>query len=84
MLAKLGPVAGKLNFYQSSSSYTVFEDSRWRTREVQNYKDPSEVQPVSESGDTAKKLEAERAQERKKSKRSDADVESESESEGDE
>lgn len=40
ILAKLAPVAGKLNFYQSSSTYTTFDGKAWRTHSVQNYKKP--------------------------------------------
>ncbi|MBI5762798.1 MAG: hypothetical protein HZA51_04650 [Planctomycetes bacterium] len=40
LLAKLGPVAGKLDFFQSTSSYTTFENGAWRERSVQNYKGP--------------------------------------------
>lgn len=47
ILAKLAPVAGKLNFYQSSSSYTTFDGKAWRTRSVQNYKKP-QPKPVEE------------------------------------
>lgn len=41
ILAKLGPVAGKLDFYQSSASVTTFDGQRWLTKGVQNYKDPA-------------------------------------------
>jgi hypothetical protein len=40
IIAKLGPVVGKLNFYQSSAAYTTFDGKRWHTRGVQNYKKP--------------------------------------------
>jgi len=43
ILAKLGPVAGKLNFYDSSAAYTSFEGGYWHTRSVQNYKAPKDV-----------------------------------------
>ncbi len=41
LLAKLGPVAGKLDFYQSSSEMTTFDGHRWLIKRVQNYKDPA-------------------------------------------
>lgn len=40
ILAKLGPVAGKLDFYQSTSSYETFDGQKWYTHSVQNYKKP--------------------------------------------
>lgn len=43
ILAKLGPVAGKINFYESSGSYETFDKGRWHSRSVQNYKDPKQV-----------------------------------------
>lgn len=51
LLAKLGPVAGKLDFFQSTSSYTTFENGAWRERSVQNYKGP---RPPEEEEDDAK------------------------------
>ncbi len=53
ILAKLGPVAGKLDFYQSSSEMTTFDGQRWLTKKVQNYKDPAEraKAKASDSGD---------------------------------
>jgi hypothetical protein len=43
ILAKLGPVVGKLDFYQSSAGVTTFDGQQWHTKSVQNYKEPSEV-----------------------------------------
>lgn len=40
LLNKLLPVAGKMNFYLSSSEFTTFDGRQWRTRKVQNYKTP--------------------------------------------
>ncbi len=37
MIAKLAPVAQKINFYESSSSYTTFDGLVWATHEVTNY-----------------------------------------------
>lgn len=42
ILAKLGPVAGRLDFYKSTASYESFDGQRWVNHEVQNYKKPSE------------------------------------------
>jgi len=44
ILNKLGPVAAKLNFYQSSASYSTFDGAAWHNRKVQNYKEPKAVQ----------------------------------------
>lgn len=38
ILAKLAPVAGKVDFYQSSASYETFDGTKWTRHEVQNYK----------------------------------------------
>jgi len=52
LLGKLSPVVEKLDFYKSSAAYCSFDGSRWYTREVQNYKTPSErPQPVEEDDD---------------------------------
>jgi hypothetical protein len=40
LLTKLGPVAGKLDFFLSSAEYSTFKDGVWHTRGVQNYKPP--------------------------------------------
>jgi hypothetical protein len=40
LLAKLGPVAAKMDFFRSSASQTTFDGKVWRTREVQNYQEP--------------------------------------------
>ena len=42
LLAKLAPVAGKMDFYRSSASYVTYDGSKWYSRKVQNYKKPSE------------------------------------------
>ncbi len=39
MIAKLAPVAQKINFYESSSSYTTFDGMVWMTKEVTNYRE---------------------------------------------
>lgn len=50
MLAKLGPVVGKMDFFLSSASVTTFDGDKWVTKSVQNYKKP---QPKEESADSA-------------------------------
>ncbi|MEE8384598.1 MAG: hypothetical protein V3S01_01595 [Dehalococcoidia bacterium] len=51
LLVKLGAVAGKLDFYQSSASYSTFDGSRWQTYKVQNYKTPPpKAPPAVEEG----------------------------------
>ncbi len=42
MLAKLAPVAGRLDFFKSNASYESFDGSKWISRSVQNYKKPNE------------------------------------------
>jgi hypothetical protein len=49
IIAKLGPVAGKLDFFVSTGSYTTLENGVWHTREVQNYKGP---RPAGEEEET--------------------------------
>lgn len=49
IVSKLGTVVGKLNFYQSSASYSTFDGRRWMTKEVQNYKDPKEMEEAEPS-----------------------------------
>ncbi len=51
ILAKLGPVVGKMNFYKSSASCTTFDGKAWYTRKVQNYKSPKELAPEDEGED---------------------------------
>ncbi len=43
ILAKLGPVLGKLDFYRSSAGVTTFDGQKWMTKSVQNYKTPKEM-----------------------------------------
>jgi len=43
MIAKLGPVAGKIDFYQSTASCTTFDGKSWRTRQVTNYRAPTKT-----------------------------------------
>lgn len=38
ILAKLVPVAGRLNFFQSSAAYSTFNGKAWHSYSVQNYK----------------------------------------------
>ncbi len=45
ILAKLGPVAGKLDFYKSSAAYESFDGQTWHSHTVQNYKKPAERRP---------------------------------------
>ncbi|MCZ6816626.1 MAG: hypothetical protein O7F76_07980 [Planctomycetota bacterium] len=40
LLAKLGPVVAKLDFFQSSAACSSFSGDRWVTHTVQNYKSP--------------------------------------------
>ncbi len=42
MVAKLGPVARKIDFYKSTSTLTTIEGNRWRTRSVTHFKSPAE------------------------------------------
>lgn len=59
ILAKLGPVAGKLNFYQSSASYETFDGKMWCAHQVQNYKKPKPKEKKSEHKEKPKvKIEA--------------------------
>lgn len=55
ILAKLGPIAGKLDFYQSSAQVSTFDGQRWVTRGVQNYKEPRPEEETEEveDGETA-------------------------------
>jgi hypothetical protein len=51
ILQKLSLVVGKINFYQSSASYTTFEEgARWRSVSVQNYKEPKAKKSGSSKG----------------------------------
>ena len=54
ILAKLGPVAGKLNFYQSSASYETFDGKMWHAHRVQNYKKPKPKEKKAEPEDKPK------------------------------
>lgn len=49
ILAKLGPVAAKMDFFKSSAEVSTFDGSKWITRSVQNYKPPKK--PEDENGD---------------------------------
>lgn len=40
IINKLGPVATKIDFYQSTASCTTFDGTSWRVRQVTNYKEP--------------------------------------------
>ena len=46
ILAKLGPVASKLDFYKSSAAYETFDGQTWYSHTVQNYKTPDERRPA--------------------------------------
>lgn len=55
ILAKLGPVAGKMDFFQSSAEVCTFDGDTYMTRAVQNYKEPrpeSESENGEEPGET--------------------------------
>ncbi|MBN2562324.1 MAG: DUF3352 domain-containing protein [Phycisphaerae bacterium] len=54
ILGKLGPVVGKLDFYQSSSQYSTFNGDHWRTRSVQNYKKSVPKPPAAEDESESK------------------------------
>ncbi len=41
-VAKLGPIAQKIDFYKSSAKYTTFNGKMWHTRSVTNYRSPAE------------------------------------------
>lgn len=47
MVAKLGTVATKLDFYKSSASDTTFDGTTWHTRSVTHYASPSERRKVA-------------------------------------
>jgi hypothetical protein len=53
MLAKMGPVVGKMDFFQSSAEYSSFDGKGWLTHRVQNYKPPRPPEPESPEGDEA-------------------------------
>jgi hypothetical protein len=79
ILTKLGPVAGKLDFYQSSASYSTFDGNAWHARNVQNYKEPkakSEVEDEesgpAEKKDTAEKKVGEKDKKESPAKKEDA------------
>jgi len=42
LVAKLGPVARKIDFHKSASTLTTMDGDRWRTRSVTHFKSPSE------------------------------------------
>lgn len=64
ILTKLGPVAAKLDFYQSSASYCTFDNGAWHSRKVQNYKEPK---PADETEDEEAAAPAKKAGEKKES-----------------
>ena len=81
ILAKLGPVVGKLDFYQSSASCSTFDGKAWHQREVQTYKEPkpttqsaededSPAAKVKEKKDSGEKKDAPAKKENRKPKRS--------------
>lgn len=41
MVAKLGPVAGKIDFYKSTATCTTFDSGGWRVHSVTNYREPT-------------------------------------------
>jgi tetratricopeptide (TPR) repeat protein len=45
MIAKLAPVARKIDFYKSTASYTTFDGQAWHSRMVTHYVSPSERAP---------------------------------------
>ncbi|MBX3394718.1 MAG: hypothetical protein KF841_05080 [Phycisphaerae bacterium] len=71
ILAKLGPVAGRLDFYKSKASYESFDGQRWIIHDVQNYKKPNErpsrleesTEPAEASGDGANKADGDSSNE---------------------
>lgn len=42
IVAKLGPVARKIDFYKSSAKYVTFDGGSWHTRKITNYVSPTE------------------------------------------
>lgn len=79
ILAKLGPVAGKLDFYQSSSEITTFDGHRWHTQRVQNYKDPVErakARAADSDGDEKKPAHQKASKKKPVKKQKDADEDS--------
>ena len=48
MLAKLSPVASKIDFYKSSAAYTTFDGSAWHTYTVTHYASPAERSAAAE------------------------------------
>jgi hypothetical protein len=43
ILGKLVPVVGEIDFFQSSASVSTFNNDKWVTHSVQNYKDPKSL-----------------------------------------
>lgn len=52
IMMKLGPVAGKLNFFQSTSSCETFDGHATRVRTVQNYRKPPVQKQTDEDDDS--------------------------------
>lgn len=50
MIGKLAPVAAKIDFYESTSSYTTFDGKAWHTRSVTHYRAPVEQPSSDEEG----------------------------------
>ncbi|MBK8267383.1 MAG: hypothetical protein IPK83_03395 [Planctomycetes bacterium] len=71
ILAKLGPVAGRLDFFKSNAAYESFDGKKWTAHAVQNYKKQSERPARMEETDT----EAESSDSSNGSGESDADSE---------
>lgn len=57
ILSKLGPVAGRLDFYKSSAATESFDGKRWLSHSVQNYKKQSE-RPAREDESEGEGIEA--------------------------
>jgi hypothetical protein len=77
LLAKLGPIAGKLDFFQSASAYCTFEDGVWHEREAQNYRGPrppeeeDDEKPAIEEDDGDKPAKAKATKPKKRPKKVD-------------
>jgi hypothetical protein len=66
ILTKLGPVAAKIDFYQSSASYCTFSGTAWHERQVQNYKPPKPTTQPAERGAHPKEKKVEKKKDSRK------------------
>lgn len=47
IIGKLSPVAAKIDFYKSSSSYSTFDGQAWHIHKATNYQSPTERAPAA-------------------------------------